>query len=215
MTMADKLEVFNAALDDLGHAPLSSLTENIEAQRILTRRWDRVVADCISEASWNFAVRGIMMDYDPDYDPSFGYQYVFEKPDDWVRTLGVSGDENHVYPLLQYYDDATNWSADISPIYVRYVSNGASYGLNLAAWPAPFTRYVELELAVRGCMRITQNDNLKASLEKERDEAKKKAKFLDAMDEAQPRFPPPSGWTQARWGRFGGRDRGSRGSLIG
>lgn len=213
--MAAKLDVFNAALDELGHKPIASLSESVDAQRILTRLWERVVEDCLSEASWNFAMRTVMHEYDPDYDPEFGFQYVFEKPEDFVRLVAISADEHFSLPLLYYFDDGDHWAADVSPVYMRYVSNGDEYGWDLSRWPAPFTRYVELELAARASMRIAQNANLKEQLEKDRDRARLKARNIDAMNEAQPKFAPPSSWTAARSGRFGGRERGRRGSLIG
>jgi hypothetical protein len=72
-----------------------------------------------------------------------------------------------------------------------------------------------LELAARAAIKITQGEGQKERIEKDRNAAKKKAKNVDAMDEAQARFPPPSGWTTARWGKYGGRERGVRGKLIG
>lgn len=213
--MADKLAIFNSSLYELGHAPLASLTEGIEAQRVLTRLWERVVEDCLSEASWNFAMRTVMFTADPDYDPQFGFTKVFEKPEDFVRLTAISADEHFSFPLLHYFDDGDHWAADVDPIYMRYVSNGDEYGWDLSRWPAPFTRYVELELAARAAIKISQGEGQKDRVEKDRDDARKKAKNIDALDQAQPTFPPPSGWTTSRWGRFGGRERGRRGSLIG
>lgn len=213
--MVSKLEIFNAALDELGHEILSDTGEGNRAAQVLARRYDSVVADCLAEASWNFAMETIKADSDTGVEPAFGFRQVFAKPSDWVRTIAVSEDEYFTYPLLQYYDDANYWSADNSPIYIRYVSNDTGLGLEMSRWPAAFRRYVELELAARSCMSITQNASLSERLEDLRDKARKLAKNIDAMNEATPRFPPPSPWTQARWGRQGRGDRGRRGSLIG
>lgn len=212
--MATKLGIFNQSLDDLGHRPLADTGEAVEAGRILVGRYDRVVADCIAEASWNFAMETIKADADTGVTPEFGYPNVFAKPSDWVRTISISEDEYLNFPLLSYYDDSNFWSADNTPVYIRYVSNDTGLGLDLTRWPAAFTRFVELELAVRSCLRITQSNSLKADLEKDRDRARKQAKILDAMDEGT-KFSPPGSWTLARGGRSNGRERGSRGSLIG
>lgn len=212
--MATKLGIFNAALDDLGHRPVSDTGETVEAARVLARRYDRVVEDCLSAGSWNFAIETIKATSDTGVTPNFGYTEVFAKPSDWVRTVGFSGDEYFNFPLLDYYDDSNFWSADDSPVYVRYVSNDTGLGLELTRWPAAFTRYVELELAARTAYRLTQNSSLQERLEGARDKARLKALNHDAMNEPQPKFTPPGSWTQSRGGRIGRGDRGSRGSLT-
>jgi hypothetical protein len=214
--MATKLEIFNGALGEITQEEVDDTGEDIEAGRRLVAAWDRVVADCLSAASWNFAMETVQIDADTGVTPSFGFTKVFAKPSDWMRTYAVSMDEYFTYPLTQYYDDDSYWSADASPIYVRYVSDDTGLGMDLNRWTPLFTRYVELELAHRVCLRINYDKSLKAQIGKDRDQAMKAAKNQDAMDDAQPKFPPPSGWTLARRGGSGGfRDRGSRGSLIG
>jgi hypothetical protein len=213
----DKLTLWNMALvDELGVDPLSDTGEGVEAGRTLARVHDQVVEECLSAASWNFIVETVKLEADTGTVPAFGYPKVFAKPTDWVRTVAISEDEYFSYPLTRYYDDQGFWSADNSPIYVRYASNDTGLGLNMDRWTPLFTRYVSLELASRVCMKLTQNRSLKKDVEEAMEKAKRLAKNQDAMDDAQPKFPPPSGWTQARWqGARGWRDRGSRGSLIG
>ena len=214
--MATRLALWNNALGELGHNRLSDTGEPTPAARELVAVHDQVVAECLSVGSWNFAMETIKADADTGVTPEFGYPEVFAKPADWLRTIGVSLDENFAYPLLHYYDDSTFWSADSTPIYVRYVSDDTGMGLDLSRWPAAFTRYVELALAERVCLRVSQNNNLKAEVQKSLKDAKTMALNQDAMNEAQPKFLPPSSWTVARWGSSGGRrDRGSRGNLTG
>jgi hypothetical protein len=215
--MATKLTVWNDALQELGSERLADTGDPVKAGRELTAVHDQVVAECIAAGSWNFAMETVKIDADTGVTPSFGFTEVFAKPSDWVRTIGVSLDERFSYPLTQYYDDDTFWSADSTPIYVRYVSDDTGLGLDLARWPAQFTRFVALELADRVCMALTQNASLKEQIGDRRDKARKRALNSDSQNEAQPKFLPPGSWTVARWGSSGGgrRDRGSRGSLTG
>lgn len=213
--MATKLGLYNAALIELGHATLSDTGETVEAGRVLNQVYDRVVADCIAAGSWNFAMETIEAAADTGVTPEFGYTEVFAKPSDWVRTIGVSLDEHFSYPLMQYYDDASFWSADSTPIYVRYVSNDTGLGLELTRWPPAFTRYVELELADRVAPRLVQNAGMREEISARRDKARRVALNHDAMNESQPKFPPPGGWTMSRGGRVGRGDRGSRSSFTG
>jgi len=212
--VAVKSTIWNNALVAIGHRRLSDTGEAIEAGRELTAVYDTVIAECLEAGSWNFATETIRADADTGVTPEFGYTEVFAKPTDWVRTVAISGDEYFTFPLLEFYDDMTFWSADHTPIYVRYVSNDTGMGRDLTRWTASFSRFVELELAARVCFKLTQNASLTESIEQKRDKARKAALNRDSMNEVNPKFPPPSGWTQARGGRSG-RDRGSRNRLTG
>jgi hypothetical protein len=210
-----KLEIFNAALDELGETNVSDTGEAIESARVLVRRYDRVVADCLATGSWNFAMETIQADADTGVTPSFGYAKVFAKPSDWVNTVAISADPYFTFPLTQYVDDVNFWSSDYTPIYVRYVSNDTGLGLELARWTPAFTRFVELELAHRSCIKITQSETTKERIAKDLKTARRKALADDALNEPQPKFPPPGSWSMSRSGRIGLRDRGNRNSLIG
>lgn len=212
--MATKLGIFNGSLMALGHERLVDTGEPVEAARVLVAAWDQVVAECLAAGSWNFAMETIKATADTGVTPEFGYTEVFAKPSDWVRTISISEDEYFAHPLLHYYDDASFWSADTSPIYARYVSNDTGLGRELTRWPAQFARYVELELASRVAMRITQNGSIWEAVEEKRDKARRRALNTDAMNEPNPKFRPPSAWTLARGGG-NGNDRGSRGNLTG
>jgi len=213
--MTTKLEVWNNALGELGHNELADTGEPVESARRLTRAWAGVLEECVAAGSWNFAMETVQLDADTGVTPEFGYPKVFAKPSDWLRTISISEDPYFAQPLLHYYDDSNFWSADNTPIYVRYVSSDTGLGYDLSRWGSAFTRYVELELASQVCMRLTQKRDLKADIDKGRDKARKTAKNQDAMNEGT-KFPPPSSWTMARGGRNGGRrERGSTGNLTG
>jgi hypothetical protein len=210
--VATKLGLWNSALYELGHRPLTDTGEAVEAGRALAHFHSQVVEECLASGSWNFAMETIKATADTGVTPNFGYTEVFAKPADWLRTIGVSEDENFSLPLIHYYDDSNFWSANSSPIYIRYVSDDTGLGLFLTNWPAQFTRYVELELATRIAPKIARSEFDRVS--EMRDNARKRAKNTDAMNEPQPKFAPPGSWTQSRGGGRRG-DRGSRGSLTG
>ncbi len=211
--MTTKIATFNNALIELGHGTLDDTGEAVEAGRLCNQVWSRVVNDCLVTGSWNFAMETIQADADTGVTPEFGFPEVFAKPSDWVRTIGVSADEDFAQPLLNYYDDANFWSAAETPIYIRYVSNDTGLGFELTRWPAAFTRYAELELALRVCPKIAKSEFER--VEHLRDKAKRSALNQDAMNEPQPKFTPPGSWTMARGGATSRGDRGPRGRLTG
>ena len=211
--MATKIGIFNAALVELGHRRLSDTGEAVEAGRELVAVHSDVVLECLSAGSWNFATETVMADADTGVTPEFGYPEVFAKPSDWLRTVSISTDENFCAPLLDYYDDSTYWSAESTPIYIRYVSSDTGMGLDLTRWTPVFARYVALEHADRVCMALTQNAGMKEAIGKLRDKARRRALNLDAMNEPNPKFPPPNSWTLAR-GSVANRNRATRGNLV-
>lgn len=209
-----RLSLYNGALRELGERSLASLVENREPRRVLDGVWDAGAVDaCLQAAQWRFAKRTVQLTPEAGMAPEFGYQNAYQRPSDLIRTTSLSSDEYGNSPLTQYTYEAGFWFADVEPIYVGYVSNGASYGGDYSLWPANFTRYVETYLAWMSCTRITQDATKYDKLEKLVQKREREAASTDAM-EGPTVFPPVGSWVRARSGG-GNRERGSRGQLIG
>jgi hypothetical protein len=200
--MTTKLFIYNEALGHLGERQLASLNEPREPKRVLDSYWSDVVAFCLSQGLWKFAKRTVQIDHDTAVTPQFGFNYCFAIPSDWVRTIVVSTSPNMDPPLLQFSGEAGFWYANLTPIFVSYVSNDPTYGMNIGMWPEHFVDYVALRLARQACLRITNDKELKASLQKDEDRARRVAKAEEAMDEP-PGLPPVPFWARARRGAFG------------
>jgi len=216
----DRLKLYNGALLICGDLALASLSENREPRFLLDLVWnDGGVRYCLEQAQWHFAMRSSRLDFNPSITPDWGFQRVFDKPTDWVATSGVFEDERMCSPLLLYADEVGFWFCDRDQIFVRYVSDDASFGGDLARWPASFTDYVKAYFAHRiirklpgGADKIDDIDHPKTGvLARNLLIAKNKA----AM--AQPAtFPARGTWAQARHrGRGGWQDGGNQNQLIG
>jgi hypothetical protein len=198
---ATKLDLYNGALLELGVRRLASLTEETEARRVLDDYYTKVLDYCLEAGSWNFAIRSVQIDSDPDVETEFGLQYVFSKPDDWVRTLALSGSDTFYAPLLdtEYKDETEYWLSSSDPIFVRYISNDVDFGLNLSRWPGTFTRFVELELASRACRRLTSGSGDKERIDRDLKIAKRNALNKDVMNEGI-KFAQHGSWVASRYG---------------
>lgn len=206
-----QLSLFNGALRILGERSLASLTENREPQRILTAIWNDgpgATQAMLEKGFWNFAIRSMQMTYSPSVQPPFGYQFAYNKQTDWVRTAAVCTDPYYNQPLTQYDDEAGFLFCDPSTIYVKYVSNDASYGLNMSLWTAAFISYFEHYLAHKAAFRITMSKQKEMDVERAMEKAGIVARNLDAMDEPA-KFMPSGTWSGARRGRFTQRNRDS------
>lgn len=197
-----KLTLFNSALRHLEDRPLASLSENRESRRILDAAWDNGAVDfCLESGQWKFAMRSIQLDASPSIAPDFGYEYGFDKPEDHVRTAGVFSDERMTQPFEDHREEAGYWFGSLETMYIRYVSNDASYGMDYSLWPQSFTKFVVAHIAAEAKGPLTEKGQELIKLQRfYLNEALSK----DAM--ADPTKSPPVGsWVRAR-GRMMSRD---------
>lgn len=211
-----RLGIYNQALRICGERALASLTEEREPRRLLDQVWSEGgVMACLEEGQWNFAMRAVQIDYDPDVSPAFGLTYGFTKPEDWVRTSGFCSDEQFVVPYRGYKDEPGFWYADITPIYVRYVSNDAAFGGDMTKWPATFGQFVASFFASEIIFKLTSDKERIALVKKEMKDRKRDALNKDAMNDPTG-MPFRGSWSRARsGGRTPWSDGGNRGNLIG
>lgn len=217
-----RLELYNDALLLCGERSLASLSENLEPRYLLDAVWKsgRGIKYCLEQAQWHFAMRTTQLDYTPSVTPPFGLARAFEKPTDWVITSGIFQDEYMKAPLVQYADEIGYWFADRDLIYVKYVSDDTTYGMDLARWPETFTAYVAAYLASKIIRKLPGGaekvldicDPKKGALHQALLNAKNKA----AMSQPAT-FPRRGTWVRARQaGKSGFRnDGGSQNNLIG
>lgn len=214
--MTTRLQLYNDALLLAGERAISSLTVNEETRRLLDQVWTNGGVDaCLEEGQWQFAMRTMLIDYDPGIQPDFGYLRAFDKPSDWILTSAVCSDEFFRCPLTRYADEAGYWFADLDQIYVRIVSNDASYGGDLSIWPQSFTEFVAAHFATKIILKLTNDkERLRLFINPEnpqksiRGRALLQAKSRCAM--ASPtQFPATGGWSKSRAGNSSRRDGGA------
>ncbi len=194
---ASRLGIYNKALRFLEERKLVSLTENRESRRYLDDEFDDNNHYCLGQGYWNHAIRMVMLDADTTEIPNFGPAYAFRKPADCDHTFQISDNEGF-NPLLRGFTDQNGfWFANITPIYVKYVSNSPDYGLNLGMWAQSFTEYVAARLAFLCAPRLKQDLNKVAAIEKQMKRAKAEALSTDAQDNP-PGEVPYGTWVMSR-----------------
>ena len=212
--MTTRLYLYNEALRMCGERSISSLTEDREPRYLLDSVWNNGGVDyCLEQGFWQFATRSVQVDYDTAVTPAFGFNRAFTKPTDWVKTAAVCSDEYFRVPLINYTDEAGYWYAEIDTIYVKYISNGNSYGNDLSVWTQSFADYAASHFAYKIVKKLTGDENKELALKQDRKDFLNAAKNHDRSGDPQ-KFPAPGRWASSR-SRGSGRDRGNRGSLIG
>ena len=208
--MADRLQIYNDALLICGQRALATLTDNMESHYLLDQVWNNNgVKTCLEEGQWFFAMRTQMIDYDPSIAPTFGYRRGFTKPTDWLRTCSMATDEFFRSPLLRVVDEAGFWYSDLDTIYVRFVSNAVTYGMDLNRWPQTFAEFVAAHFASKVMLKLSNDANKTNEVIKLRAQYLSKAKTASAMAEAT-KFPPPGSWILGRIRGVNRRDGGGQ-----
>lgn len=200
-----QLGIYNDALRSIGERKLASLSENTEPRRVLDDIWAQggdpagAIIFCLEQGHWGFATRSSGLTYSPSVEPPFGFAYAFDKPTDWVRTIAVASDPYFKAPLADngYADEAGFWFANLTAIYVKYVSKDASYGLATALWPMSFANFLAKYLAFSAVGRLTQNAQKQELAEKAWLAALKKAKGIDGTNKPTA-LAPMGSWAGSR-----------------
>jgi hypothetical protein len=195
--MTDKLSIYNDALRAIGEVKLASLAEASERRYIIDDVYDTTVQSCLESGFWNFALRAMELNPDLNVTPTFGYQFAFLKPNDWLATAGTYSDSLEKQVLTDYVFEGDYWYASVEPIYVRIVSNDPDYGLNLGKWPQLFANYVVSSIAVQIAPRVTNDEKRLADLEKNERTDRIKAENHNVMG-LPARFPPYGSWVMSR-----------------
>ena len=189
-------------------------TEDSAFVNVLDLVYDRVLAFCLCEGDWNFATRTVSIEASTDVTSAISdYSYAIEKPSDYAgRIVAISGNQRFDPPLDDYHEDGGLsgyiW-CDVDPLYLRYISDGVEFGLNLADWSPAFERYVEYELAWRIAPQLTSmSANEKEEFRKERKRALRDAQAKDARNQGVQPLPQgrlvqargyPSSRSRWRW----------------
>lgn len=213
--MTDKLSIYNGALSILGERQLADLTENREPRYKLDEIWDNnFVRRCLQMGQWAFAQRTVQLDSSPSVTPSFGFQYGFDSPTDWLRTMAVCYDEYFALPCTRYSREGQWWFSDADPLFIKYVSDDAQFGGDFSLWPHNFTEMSEHYMAYKVAPRLIGVDPTDSELLRKWKFWLAEAKAVDAMEEPA-KFAPKGGWSRSRRGFRNSNDRGSRNQLIG
>lgn len=209
--MTTQILVYNQALSLMGERRLTSTSEARDARYHLDNSYAVALSYCLEQGFWNFAMRAAQLDASVSVEPSFGYQFAFTKPTDWVRTYIISASETFDPQLLTINDEAGYWYANVDPLFIKYVSNDTSYGADLSLWPETYAHYVASRLAVMTAPAIcTASETKMSELYAIEKRARVDARSKDAMNEP-PQFPPRGSWSQSRGGgrsRLSGTSRG-------
>jgi len=202
--VASILGLYNAALTELGVGRLATVSDAVKGRYELDTVYADVLADCLRDGQWNFALR--TTEESSDGTPSVvAWSYSVTKPTDLARLVILSENDTLDPALLDYVDEGDHWYTNVNPVYCHYVSSGSNYGGLLTAWPAEYRRFVELTLAERVCTALTGSDNMRERIRRDLRDAKRIARSRNAMDRPTKQLPKGT-WVKSRGDRSNTRN---------
>ena len=189
--MASETSICNRALQKLGAARISSLTENSNNARSCNACYEELRDDELSKYAWSFAMERAELAADA-IAPDFGKQNSFTLPADFLRLITP-------YPEMDTND--RDWtiegnkiySNDSDPIQIRYIKRVTNVGdMNVY-----FREALAARIAMELCEEITQSNTKKADLNASYSEAIKSARKTNAMQKVALESPLDS-WITGR-----------------
>lgn len=158
--MASQVEVVNRALLKLGANPITSITDNSQAARVMAGLWETVRKSELTKRFWNFALARASLAALADA-PAWGFDYQYQLPTDYLKIAQVN--DLFIAPSQMDYrnqDDSayaiegqkilTNFGA---PLKIRYVQDVTDPGL----FDPLFDEVIASKLAYEACYAITQS----------------------------------------------------------
>ncbi len=199
--MVAKLELYNRALRHLKTVRLATLGELTASRRELDAVYDGSLQYALELGGWKFATRTSSLTEPDAASTNFGLAYAYPKPSDFVRWVAICPDDLFTTEVEDWEEEAGYVYSNLNALYIKYVSNSTSYGLDLTAWPDNFVELVALIMAERACIPITSDVKLESDIAEKRRRAETRAKRFDAIKE-RTKFKPTGALVTSR---FAGR----------
>ena len=192
--MATKAQLYKSAVLLIKQNAIGlAVTDDDAFVNTINLVYDEALRFALCAGDWNFATRTVSIEASENVSSGINdYAYAIEKPSDYAgRIVAISGNQRLDPPLDAYHEDGGFsgyiW-CDVDPLYLRYISNGNEYRLNLADWHPAFERYFEYELAWRIAPQLTNmGEDATDRFEKRKNKALHNAQAQDARNQgAQP-----------------------------
>lgn len=146
--MASAIDIVNTAFIQLGEDGISSFTEDSVSAEIASALYTSVKNTTIAMHPWKFATRFSQLSRLADAVPGNPYDYAFQLPSDYVRTLNVD------YLSIPFDIVGDKLFSNNQTVTLEYV-----YNVEETHFPAWFTKLVEYRVAAEAAIPIAQSVN--------------------------------------------------------
>lgn len=187
-------EIVNLALTRLGQDRVISISDDVEAARVMRSLWDFTRDAVLAGYPWKFAIKRTSL---PALStaPAYGWARQFTVPEECLRLVQVGDDYVFYTGLLETFqlEGGVILTDEAAPLRLRYVERVTNVGL----WPVLFGRVVAMQLAIDACEKLTTSSAKQGVLNEAYALAVAQARKQSAI-ERPPQRADNSDWLNAR-----------------
>lgn len=187
-------EIVNLALTRLGQDRVISISDDVEAARVMRSLWDFTRDAVLASYPWKFAIKRTSL---PALStaPAYGWERQFTVPEECLRLVQVGDDYVFYTGLLETFqlEGGVILTDEAAPLRLRYVERVTNVGL----WPVLFGRVVAMQLAIDACEKLTTSNAKQGALNEAYALAVAQARKQSAI-ERPPQRADNSDWLNAR-----------------
>ena len=200
-----KLQLYKRAITLCEQTPISALTDNVESRKRCDDHYDDVLLWLMEQGFWRSAMRTVEITQNTGVAPAFSFEYAHDEPSDFIRKHVISLSE-FLHPPLDEQSGGNGYLmeggyiwANATPVYMRYVSNDASYGYDLTKWTEGMAAAAAFELAGRVAPFLTGSGTKAEELKAKAIERAGRAATFDVLQQTTQTV-REGRWTGARFG---------------
>lgn len=171
MAAISKLAIINNALRELNIERINSLTDNCKQAEVMNDIFDIARLEMLEESTWNFSTARAVLAKDPT-PPAFGYETAFILPADFIFAIEEFDESRFEIEGNLLLTDAE----EIKLVYTADIQDTSK-------WSPAFIKAFYLELAVRGCFALGQDQSHKQLLIQLAEAALSKARSFQAQQD--------------------------------
>ena len=192
--MPSDTDIANRSLRIVGGSRVTSLTQGTKNANAVNDIYADL-RDEMMDYPWNFATKRVKLARSAT-TPTFGFDYAYTLPSDWIRTVSVHDNVDGAGTVLYREEQNATQNAlvtDVENVYLRYVARVEDPNLWSVAFRSAFINALACELAIPIA-------GSKALFEQLRDKSKKtlsKAKSSDSI-QSFPERRPTGSWVSIR-----------------
>ncbi len=189
--MASQVGIANSALIKLGASVIMSFTEGSKNANLCNEQYVKRRDALLRAHNWNFAMARFNL-AQLDDAPVFGFDFAYQLPSDWLRTVQVSDNDAGVGRVVYRIEGLTILS-NASDIFLRYIKQVTDPN----EMDAAFREVLAWDLAVDLAQPITQSTSTQQEMKRGFAQALSQAASVDAFEDFPEEF-PESDWVSAR-----------------
>jgi hypothetical protein len=171
--MATAVSICSNAMLKLGAQPINSFDEDLPRAQLASNLYESVRDDMLRAHPWNCAVRRILLAPNA-VAPAFGYQYQFNLPGDWLRTIQVTSNDCTV----DHQVEGQMILSDSSSIELRYIFRNDVE----ATWDSSLVAVMTMAMTAEMAYALTSSTSEAQARAQALDYALRKARAVDGQE---------------------------------